>query len=179
MDSNVKRDLIIGLLIVLLIAGYFSWSYYEKSTRKLDGFRPWNSDALPSVQGGTREKLSIDIETPDGATSTPTGVAVPISVNKQGSYAFRVFEIQGNNNKYVPSVIVVNEGDTVDLRIKAIDNAYDFFLPDTGSYRKVLKGETGRLQFSAASYGQYEFFCRDSCVGRDKVGGTLIVNKLK
>ncbi|MEK7543034.1 MAG: cupredoxin domain-containing protein, partial [Patescibacteria group bacterium] len=162
MNPSTKRDLIIGLCVVALAAGYFGWRYYKSQNLPLDKFRPWSADALPSVQGGTREKLSINIKTPEDATSTPAGVAVPASVDKQGSYVVRVFEIQGNNNKYVPSTIIVNEGDTVDIRLKAVDNAYDFFLPDFGSYKRVSKGEMGRLQFDAVSYGKYEFFCRDS-----------------
>lgn len=177
MEQSTKRELIIGVVIIFLVAGFFGWRYYDGATRSIDKFRVWDRNALPSVQGGTREKISIGIKTPEGATSAPAGVAVPTSVDKQGSYVVRVFEIQGNNNKYVPDVIVVNEGDTVDLRVKAVDETYDFFVPDFGAYKKILKGETGRVQFDADLYGQYEFFCKDSCTGRDKVSGTLIVNQ--
>lgn len=179
MESSSKREFIIGIIIIVVIAAFFGWRYYDRQTRPLDAFRPWSADALPSVQGGTREKLTFNIKTPNSTSSAdvPAGVAVPVAIDSYGATAKRNFTLNGKNNKYEPNLIVVNEGDTIDMEFRAVDDNYDFFIPDFGVYKKILKGETGRVMFQAPSYGQYEFFCKNLCMGRDKVSGILLVNQ--
>ena len=129
------------------------------------------------MQGGTREVLQTKIATPgEGATSTNKDVAVPTTVVQTGPSAFRHFDLSANGNAYSPSTIVVNEGDVIDLNFTAVDKNYDMFLPDFGISKAAAKGETVKLQFQGYPFGEYKFYCKDSC-GSAKVEGKLIVNK--
>ena len=71
---------------------------------------------------------------------------------------------------------MVNEGDVVDLSVTAADKGYDIFFPDFGVQKTAAKGETVKLQFQGYPFGQYKFYCKDSC-GSTDVSGKLIVNK--
>lgn len=184
MEPSSKREFIISMVVVILVAGFFGYRYWKQETTPQDPFRPWDTNALPSVQGGTREKLSgISVETLNTTSSVgvvtgfPENVAVPIAIESYGTAAKRTFVVVGEYNTFTPSFIVVNEGDSVEIRLKAVDNNYNFFIPDFGAYKTVTKGEIGIVRFDTAAFGKYEFFCRDACEGRDKVSGTLIVNK--
>ena len=71
---------------------------------------------------------------------------------------------------------MVNEGDVIDLNFTAVDKGYDIFFSDFGIYKVCMKGELVKLQFQGNPYGEYKFYCKDSCGGA-KVEGKLIVNK--
>lgn len=136
--------------------------------------------ALPTVEGGTRTEFSQKIETPGtNASSVPEGVAVPkntVSAGGASNSSFRQFDIKGENGKYAPGTIVVDEYDIVDIFFESVDADYDLYFPDFGIYKKVAKGEKKKIQFQPFPYGEYEFYCKDSCGNKD-VSGKLVVNK--
>ena len=100
-----------------------------------------------------------------------TVLSTPGTENK-----FRHFNLNGENNQYSPSTIIVKEGDTIDIGFTSKDRDYNFFLPDLGIYKTVPKGQTQNIQFQGYPYGKYAFYCKDVC-GSAKVEGTLIVTK--
>ena len=88
------------------------------NTPGTDAFRPEEKNALPTVEGGTRIVSDETIKTPEvGASTTPKDVAVPTNVLETGPSAFRQFEMKGEGGKYVPSTLVVNEGDVIERLI--------------------------------------------------------------
>ncbi|MFA5871053.1 MAG: cupredoxin domain-containing protein [Candidatus Paceibacterota bacterium] len=146
------------------------------NTPGTDAFRPEEKNALPTVEGGTRIVSDETIKTPEvGASTTPKDVAVPTNVLETGPSAFRQFEMKGEGGKYVPSTLVVNEGDVIDINFTAVDAKYNVFFPDFGVYRTIEKGASMKIQFQGYPFGKYGFYCKDIC-GKDVVG-TLIVNK--
>jgi plastocyanin len=146
------------------------------NTPGTDTFRPEQKDALPTVEGGTRVVSDEVIKTPEvGASTTPKDVAVPTNVLETGPSAFRQFEMKGERGKYVPSTLVVNEGDVIDINFTAVDAKYNVFFPDFGVYRTIEKGASIKIQFQGYPFGKYGFYCKDIC-GKE-VTGTLIVNK--
>mgnify|MGYP001572142523 CR=1 FL=1 len=193
---NNKRNIIIGVVAVVVVVGLVWWGLSNQggqtgtgtgggpgtagkavAPKGQDAMRPENADALQTVQGGTREVVQTKIATPgEGASSTNKDVAVPTTVVQTGPSAFRHFDISASGNKYSPNTIVVNEGDVIDLNFTAVDGKYDLFFPDFGIYKAAAKGETVKLQFQGNPYGEYKFYCKDSCGGA-KVEGKLIVNK--
>lgn len=141
-----------------------------------DFFRPEDPDALATVEGGTRRVLAKKIETPGpGDKPDDPNIAVPMSVTKLGILERRIFELKGENQRYSPSIVVVNDGDIIIIDFTSVDSDYDIFFPDFGFYRFVSRGETERVQFQTTSYGEYDFYCRDAC-NRD-VRGKLIINE--
>jgi len=147
------------------------------NTPGTDVFRPEQKDALPTVEGGTRVVSDTTIKTPEvgASTTVPKDVAVPTNVLETGPSAFRQFEMKGEGGKYVPSTLVVNEGDVIDINFTAVDAKYNIFFPDFGVYRTIEKGASMKIQFQGYPFGKYGFYCKDIC-GKD-VTGTLIVNK--
>lgn len=146
------------------------------NTPGTDTFRPEQENALPTVEGGTRIVVDETIKTPEvGASSTPTDVAVPTNVLETGPSAFRQFEMKGEGGKYVPSTLVVNEGDVIDINFTAVDAKYNVFFPDFGVYRTIEKGTSMKIQFQGYPFGKYGFYCKDIC--GSEVTGTLIVNQ--
>ena len=146
------------------------------NTPGTDVFRPEQENALPTVEGGTRIVVDQNIKTPEvGASSTPSDVAVPTNVLETGQSAFRQFEMKGEGGKYIPSTLVVNEGDVIDINFTAVDAKYNVFFPDFGVYRTIEKGTSMKIQFQGYPFGKYGFYCKDIC-GKE-VTGTLIVNQ--
>ena len=147
------------------------------NTPGTDVFRPEQKDALPTVEGGTRVVTDQTIKTPEAgaASTTPKDVAVPTNVLETGPSAFRQFEMKGEGGKYIPSTLVVNEGDVIDINFTAVDAKYNVFFPDFGVFRTIEKGSSMKIQFQGYPFGKYGFYCKDVC-GKE-VTGTLIVNK--
>ncbi|MDP2704557.1 MAG: cupredoxin domain-containing protein [bacterium] len=146
--------------------------------KRAESERTVNPNALPTVEGGTREKILQGVETPESGGTSTEGVAVPrytTAAGRKGEALFRVFNIEVVNNAFIPETIVVNDMDLIKLEIQAKDGDYDVFFPDFGVYKELPEGETVNLQFQAAPFGKYTFFCKNTC--NKDVRGTLIVNK--
>lgn len=132
-------------------------------------------EALPSVDGGTRRQMTISIPTPEPGDLPPAeGVAVPVDTAPIGGVVYRTFEIEGKDGQFSPSIIVINEGDSIILRLNSVDGDYDMFFPDFGVFIPAFDNESRRHIFHAYPYGEYEFFCLDACDGDPR--GMLVVN---
>ncbi|MBI2013861.1 MAG: cupredoxin domain-containing protein [Candidatus Colwellbacteria bacterium] len=140
-----------------------------------DRFRPNDPDALETVEGGTRKEITETVATPEVGSSANQDVAVPTKVTQVGTVERREFDISGENQKYVPSTIVVNTGDIVKINFTAVDGNYDIFFSDLGVYKEIIEGTTETIQFQVSGHGEYEFYCQNSC--RNEVTGKLIVNE--
>ncbi len=178
-------------LAALLVVGLLYHNAIRTSTGNnvlgIDPFRPADAGALPSVEGGTREKLAGTVVTPGLAGDSSTAInadtlpvegaiAVPETVQKiSGNVARRVFSISADNNAFNPPNIIVNEGDVVVIKFTAVDKNYDVSFPDFGIYEAFAKGTTQQISFQAYPYGDYRFFCTKACSGSP--AGRLIVNQ--
>jgi heme/copper-type cytochrome/quinol oxidase subunit 2 len=117
----------------------------------------------------------------EGASSTPANVAVPVVQgvgDPAGNVAYRSFNINIQNGAYIPSTVIVNQGDTVNLELTAVDAAYGFDQPDLGFNTAIPKGKTQTIQFQALNTGNFTFYCA-SCGGPSKgpVGHIIVVAK--
>lgn len=188
MDPKQKKILIAVVLVVVLavLLGIFLAAQRGGLTSAPaegekgrgtgpDVFRPDNPQALPTVEGGTREVLSERIATPDpGATDVKPNVAVPVNLTPVGSGFIRTFELKGEGDKIVPDTIVVNDGDLVKFIFTAVDKDYVISFPDFGLGPTVKKGESARFQLQATPFGEYKFTC-STC--KPVFEGRLLVNK--
>lgn len=187
MEQNGKKIAVI-VVVVVLVALVAWWLIAtlgggkpgagggEGAPLGEDTLRPENAEALATVEGGTREVVQEAIATPEvGATDVPSGVAVPQNVVETGPSSFRQFNIEGNGGDFVPSTIVVNEGDVIDINFTAVDDEYNVYFPDFGISKTFARGQSGKIQFQGYPFGEYRFYCKDVCSGT--VEGKLIVNK--
>lgn len=114
-----------------------------------------------------------------GASDLPEGVGAPRLVTEAAPsvpYSYRSFSISVENGKFVPDTIIVNEKDTVNLKITASDDEYDFFQPDYGLSAPLPEGVTKTVEFGALLTGKLTFYCQ-SCGGPDSgpVGYIVVV----
>jgi plastocyanin len=189
--SGVISGIIVGVVIiaVFILGNSLGWWQVKPgtglgqsgtsngATTTAAGYiAPNVQNALPTVQGGTRQAVQQKIATPGlNATGTPAGVAIPTVVQQTGAIASRDFNITGAGGKFSPDTIVVNQGDVINLTLSASDGTYNIFFPDFGVTLTAQKGGTATAQFQPSNYGQYQFYCKDVCSGNPK--GTLIVNQ--
>jgi len=86
------------------------------------------------------------------------------------------FKIVAKRWDFEPSVITVNEGDTVKLSIESIDVTHGLFLSAFGINERLKSGEVIDIEFVADKRGTHSFFCSVPCgQGHGRMKGTLIV----
>ncbi|MFA6364946.1 MAG: hypothetical protein WCW78_00900 [Candidatus Paceibacterota bacterium] len=180
---------IIGIAVVaaiFVIAAFVFFVPVKKDTQPTsdnkrigatnEGYVSSSTNALPTVEGGTRTAVEMNIPTPGSGAASPSlkDVAIPTEVIPTGGLGFRKFIIRGEGNKFIPSTIVVNELDIIDLTFEAVDTNYNLYFPDFAVLINAGKGSSGKAQFQATQYGQYQFTCMDC---GNEMKGTLIINK--
>lgn len=194
MEPHTNNKIIAGAVGILVIAGVV-WAVSSKNPAGIEGtptgdagqvevkgtdaFRPDNEKALATVEGGTRETIATSIPTPGtGETGVAPDVAVPITVTPVGlgTFNLRIFEMKGEGGKFVPSTVVVNAGDVVQIKFTAVDADYTVSISDFGVSKLVKKGTTANVDFQPYDFGQYKITCAsEACTAT----GLVIANERK
>lgn len=92
--------------------------------------------------------------------------------------ATKVFDVQAQCFAFNPAQIHVRVGETVLLRVTAIDVQHGFKLPDFGVDVLIPAGETRACQFVADRAGIFPFYCGVPCgAGCERMVGQLIVEQ--
>lgn len=184
----MKKVAGIIIIIVVVIAVVCAAIWYWHSVRSVPsgvgtaslGVNSFASSTTPT--SSTRGAVPANTVVPNkGATSTPVNVAVPVvqgAGDVAGNVSYRSFNIAIQNGAYNPSTVIVNQGDTVNLEITAVDAAYGFTQPDYGFNATIPKGKTQTIQFQALQTGNFTFYCA-SCGGpsRGPVGHLIVASK--
>ena len=108
-------------------------------------------------------------------------VAVPVAqvpAAPGSSASLRQFSLKVQGGSYNPNQIIVNQGDTVNINLTAVDANYGFTQPDYGLNAVVKQGQTRMIGFQALQPGKFTFYC-SSCGGPAKgpVGYIIVTNK--
>lgn len=180
MNSNKENYLIIIVIVLILFVVIFYYFTLLNKKNFQSGLK-LNLDAENRGDNKTKQELKIKIKTPElDDKNLPVDVAKPKDViilnGPANSVAIRFFEIKGENGKYIPNKIIVNDNDIVTIKFYAIDSDYDIFFPDFGSYLEAKKGEEKQIQFQAVGVGEYNFVCKN-CKESAAMVGTFIVNQ--
>ena len=86
------------------------------------------------------------------------------------------FNIIAKQFSFEPSMIEVNEGDLVRIKIKSIDVAHSIAIPDFRISERLYPDEEVEFEFVADKVGEFNFFCNVYCgEGHSKMGGKLVV----
>ena len=86
------------------------------------------------------------------------------------------FEVIAKNWEFQPSIITINEGDIVILRVKSIDVDHSLTISEFGVNQVLIPGKTVEVKFVADQKGNFEMFCAVYCgAGHREMRGTLIV----
>jgi heme/copper-type cytochrome/quinol oxidase subunit 2 len=154
-----------ALLIVIIIVMLAAFALYARSGPAA------GTTASSASQTPTRTAAPVDVVVPnEGNTGVTAGTAVPavqVPAAPNSAASFRSFSIQVSNNAYNPSTVVVNQGDTVNLKIVAVDANYGFNQPDYGLSSAIVQGKTQTIQFQATQSGDFTFYCA-ACGGPAK-----------
>ena len=86
------------------------------------------------------------------------------------------FVITAKRFDFTPSIITVNKGDKVKLRIKSVDVTHGFSLPEYGISKTLEPNKEVVVEFIADKKGEFEFRCNNFCgSGHSEMKGVLIV----
>ncbi len=78
--------------------------------------------------------------------------------------------------EYQPGTITVHQGDVVRLKLKTIDVAHGFGLPEFGVNVEVAPGKPVEVEFVAGKKGTFDFRCTVMCgPGHPRMRGRLVV----
>lgn len=176
--------LFVWLVVVMIgIVLFWSWRRTHILNARIDDSVKGSLNIIdktfePLVEGGTRTAFTYHIPTPErDAVSLPGGVGAPYAVIQKSSYTLRRFIMKGDAGSYSPRILVVNDGDVVNVEFEAIDADYTFYSPDFQIFRFISKGSKAQIEFFTSPFGQYSFFCKDVCGKDDLVKGVLVVNR--
>lgn len=87
-----------------------------------------------------------------------------------------VINVTGQNFRFNPETITVNQGDRVRVVLTALDMPHDFDLDELGVDGPVVApGETAEVEFTADQTGEFEYYCSVGQHRANGMTGTLIV----
>jgi cytochrome c oxidase subunit II len=86
------------------------------------------------------------------------------------------FSIIAKNWRFEPSLIEVNEGDTVKLTVESVDITHGISIPAFKVNENLQPGDKVAIEFVANKKGEFPFICSVFCgSGHGGMRGTLIV----
>ncbi len=124
------------------------------------------------INGGVSD---FTTEVPKDAVETKPKIDVPIESDPEGQQRLGVYPVTVTKDGYFPSMIVVIQGDIVNLELTSQGGTYDIYSPAFGFYLSAPDGETTQISFGAPVVGTFRVECRDYCPKGEKIYGQLIV----
>lgn len=89
----------------------------------------------------------------------------------------KTIQITAKSYAFVPGTIHVNQGDTVILKVTAVDRDHGFGISEYNIDRALPKGKTETIEFVADKKGEFTIKCTKYCgLGHFKMKATLIVS---
>lgn len=109
---------------------------------------------VPTTETKLTEEQKKEIAIPSVVVAAAPGV----------SAKFRNFKITAEGDKFIPTKVIANVGDTVHIDFTALDKAYDIVFPSYNMMQNAKQGETRILEFQALQEGSFTYYC-SSCGG--------------
>jgi len=169
MQITKKQWLILGaLLLFVVIVIVFGITQQKKITNE-----PVQKENTPEDVSATgTQRIEFVPEIPVNATPTKPQAEYVVGGSDN---SFGVYEIQISKNGFSQTDLTVKKGDFVKVKISGVDGAYDFSIPQYGTYALVDQGETKQITFIPDTVGTFLFECRDRCPYGEKISGRFIV----
>ncbi len=170
LDGKKVAGIAIAVAAVILIIVLVSLSRQNSSSSGTSPEQASGNSPEPQ-KFATREAPPTDIVVPDkNSENLQENIAKPAvvaSANSTNDSSYRSFDIKISNDAFTPDTVIVNQGDTANINVTAVDKNYDFNQPDYGFNVMIKKGETKKIQFGATAAGKFIFYCV-SCGGPEK-----------
>lgn len=98
------------------------------------------------------------------------------STTPQSTMAVKEISMTAKQWEFIPSEVRVKQGETVRLKIKSVDVAHGFSLPDFNIDQQLEPGQETTVEFVANKKGSFTFMCSVFCgQGHNGMKGTLVV----
>lgn len=167
-DTQNKKSIapvVIGLVLVLGVGGYFLFRSRSPDTEPQDTPTPTATATLPLV---TRTPTV-------SPTATATGTPKPTGTVDQGA-GVKVFTVTGQSFSFAPSEIRVKKGDVVKIIFKNTESLHDWVVDEFNARTpKITGGQTAEIQFVASKAGTFEYYCSVGTHRQQGMRGNLIV----
>lgn len=117
------------------------------------------------------------------ATSSPDSSFVASSAGSSSAGSANILtnrtreiKVTARQFSFRPNPIKVKLGEMVRLRIRSVDVAHGFSLPEFGVNEVLRPGKEVTVEFQATRKGRFQFFCSIACgAGHSGMRGVLIV----
>lgn len=189
----------ISLAIILIIIVAFDVIKQRQELKEIENLAHVNIKSIAQELESINQALTTaEIEATQAQENRPVVITVPdantilreeekeiiaipevvVSASNHNDSQRRVFEVNLNNNTFIPANIIVRQNDLVRIRLNAIDKDYDVVVPDYGLSLDI-KADTNRtLSFQAVKSGVFPYFC-PNCGGLDSSAqGLIIISEL-
>ncbi len=154
------KDVIVIVIVLLLVAAgyYFFFQNPRPNTSATE-----QQSTIPEVSSQT----AGNIDSAEG------------EVIDDGDGPVKTFTIEGQNFSFSPSVMSVDQGDTVRVVFKNVGGFHDFTLDEFGAKTKRINtGEEAVVEFVADKTGSFEYYCSVGTHRQFGMKGTITVNEL-
>ncbi len=164
-SGNTMVILLIGV-VVILAAGVF---YYVNSRSVVES--P-GTDTIQEAQPGTDVMNTQDLNSDLEPTLDPNQEMTSTDAT------VKEFTLEAGSFYYEPNVIRVKKGDMVRVTINSVDMMHDFKIDELNVASEIYEaGESGSVEFTADTVGEFEFYCSVGQHRANGMVGTLIVEE--
>jgi len=87
---------------------------------------------------------------------------------------FKVFKIKATAEGYDPKSIIVEKGDSIQLNVFA-DKDTDIESADFKLFSPIPAGKVTNLGFLLNQEGTFVFYCKNQCLGKERIFGHIMV----
>ncbi len=170
-----KQAIILVALAVFIVA-----EIIVVAVREFGGEPTMQDGVVPSGDTLVDEADEVGVpefttDVPKDAVETKPSVDVPIESDPEGKQRLGVYPITVTKDGYSPSILVVIQGDIVNLELTSQGGMYDIYSPAFGFYLSAPDGVTTQISFGAPVVGTFPLECRDYCPKGEKIYGQLVV----
>ena len=154
MEPN-KRNIIIGVVAVVVVIGLASWGFSGKMPLSKTGGGGSPAVAEPTYNGVLVKDL-YNPAVPKNAVVTESKTVAPAGPDQTLTNKSRTYDLKATKSGFSPISLTVGEFDTVQIDFTAVDDNYSFSIPYLGiNFAVTAKGETKRLTFTPTAVGTF------------------------
>ncbi len=171
MDKKKPILLIFGLVLIIALI-FLIWRDSAKKEVAPAGTenKVLSENNSPSFSNDEKDsfksEVPANIKVPEANEVIPVEkreeIAVPSNVVNAApgvESKIRNFEIKAEGGKFIPSKVIANQGDTVNISFSAVDKDYDIVFPSYNMRQSAKKGQTKLLAFQALESGSFTYYC--------------------
>ena len=141
--------LIVGLLVLLGVGGYYVFS-----------------NRANTVDEQVGQPTASVTEIPTGATSTDSSTTGEV----------KIIDVEAGSFYFKPNELRVKKGEKIKLTLKAVSLMHDFVIDELNVKVPVTyEGKTATVEFTPDKAGRFEYYCSIGNHRKNGQVGTLIV----